>query len=189
MHGGASTGPRTAEGLQRLRDSRTVHGHYAAPRRAHDLRILTFLRGSRVYRAAARYEECLPPLARARFHAFPAECLAPPWPSPSQAPLSRARGRAIVAAQAEALAPWKRAIAFAKAIKRLGGAPPEQVRALDDLFAALPPPILPTPAYSAARTPCTVTARHAGGAGMPLAAPAPRGKRSAVSPGEGGRRP
>jgi hypothetical protein len=188
MHGGASTGPRTADGLQRLRDARTVHGHYAAPRRAHDLRILTFLRGSRVYRAAAQYEEYLPPLARARFLDFPAEWFAPPLPSPSQALLSRAQGRAIVAAQAKAHAPWKRAIAFAKASKRFGAAPPEQVGELEALFAALPPRILAAPAYPAVRTPCIVTARQAGVAGMPLAAPAPRGKRSAVSPAEGRRR-
>jgi hypothetical protein len=165
MHGGASTGPRTAEGLQRLRDARTTHGRYAAPRRAHCLRILTFLRCSRVQLAAARYEEYLPPLARARFLAFPPEWLVPPCPSPSQAPLSRAQARAIVAAQAAAHAPWKHAIAFAKASKRLGAAPPEQVRALDALFAALPPAILPTPPFPAARTPCTVTARQAGAAG------------------------
>jgi hypothetical protein len=29
-HGGASTGPRTAEGLARLRAARTKHGRYAA---------------------------------------------------------------------------------------------------------------------------------------------------------------
>jgi hypothetical protein len=28
FHGGMSTGPRTAEGLERLRDARTVHGAY-----------------------------------------------------------------------------------------------------------------------------------------------------------------
>ena len=28
MHGGASTGPRTAEGLERLRAARTRHGAY-----------------------------------------------------------------------------------------------------------------------------------------------------------------
>lgn len=30
MHGGASTGPRTAEGLERLRQVRTIHGAYGA---------------------------------------------------------------------------------------------------------------------------------------------------------------
>lgn len=30
MHGGASTGPRTAEGLARIKKARTVHGRYSA---------------------------------------------------------------------------------------------------------------------------------------------------------------
>jgi hypothetical protein len=34
MHGGASTGPRTAEGLQRIVQARTVHGAYSAEARA-----------------------------------------------------------------------------------------------------------------------------------------------------------
>ena len=29
MHGGASTGPRTAEGLARIKKARTVHGRYS----------------------------------------------------------------------------------------------------------------------------------------------------------------
>jgi hypothetical protein len=30
MHGGASTGPRSAEGIERIRQARTVHGRYSA---------------------------------------------------------------------------------------------------------------------------------------------------------------
>ena len=30
MHGGASTGPRTAEGVARIKKARTVHGRYSA---------------------------------------------------------------------------------------------------------------------------------------------------------------
>jgi hypothetical protein len=33
IHGGASTGPRTQEGLQRLAQARTVHGAYGAEMR------------------------------------------------------------------------------------------------------------------------------------------------------------
>lgn len=33
MHGGASTGPRTPEGLERLRAARTKHGAYSAEAR------------------------------------------------------------------------------------------------------------------------------------------------------------
>jgi hypothetical protein len=34
MHGGASTGPRTPEGLQRIAQARTIHGAYGAEMRA-----------------------------------------------------------------------------------------------------------------------------------------------------------
>jgi hypothetical protein len=34
MHGGASTGPRTPEGLRRIAQVRTVHGAYGAEMRA-----------------------------------------------------------------------------------------------------------------------------------------------------------
>jgi hypothetical protein len=30
MHGGCSTGPRTAEGIERIRKARTKHGRYSA---------------------------------------------------------------------------------------------------------------------------------------------------------------
>src|SRR5262245_21359872 len=30
MHGGASTGPRTAAGIEAIRRSRTIHGYYSA---------------------------------------------------------------------------------------------------------------------------------------------------------------
>ena len=33
MHGGAATGPRTSEGLQRIVQARTVHGRYGAEMR------------------------------------------------------------------------------------------------------------------------------------------------------------
>ena len=33
MHGGASTGPPTPEGLERIRKARTVHGAYSAEMR------------------------------------------------------------------------------------------------------------------------------------------------------------
>ena len=33
MHGGSSTGPKTAEGLARIRAARTIHGRYSAENR------------------------------------------------------------------------------------------------------------------------------------------------------------
>jgi hypothetical protein len=34
VHGGRSTGPRTREGIERIRQARTKHGFYSAPMRA-----------------------------------------------------------------------------------------------------------------------------------------------------------
>jgi hypothetical protein len=34
LHGGLSTGPKTAEGLERIRQSRTIHGRYSKAARA-----------------------------------------------------------------------------------------------------------------------------------------------------------
>jgi hypothetical protein len=49
MHGGPSTGPRTAEGLERSRRSRWKHGHYSAEAKQvrrearHQLQLLRLL--------------------------------------------------------------------------------------------------------------------------------------------------
>ena len=53
MHGGRSTGPRTAEGMARLRVARTTHGGYSADARAFNRHHVTFLRRSRVRLGAA----------------------------------------------------------------------------------------------------------------------------------------
>src|SRR5271169_5478850 len=61
MHGGRSTGPRTAEGLARLRAARTIHGHYSAETRARDRHLITVRRRWGVERDARRYRAWLPP--------------------------------------------------------------------------------------------------------------------------------
>ena len=132
MHGGRSTGPRTAEGLARLRAARTVHGHYGAEARARDRRILTLARRARVTIDAIRHDDRLPPEFAARLKSMAPELLPPPWPSGG---LSRAEDRAVQQAEAEAPAPWKLAIAVAR-----GG------RAVRD--------------HGAARTLCTRSAAH-----------------------------
>jgi hypothetical protein len=155
MHGGGSTGPRTAEGLQCLRDARTTHGRFAAATRAHDHFLLSFFRRGRLKRLAWQLETRLPPAAQARLHALPPELAMPPYPHRDQPLPSRVEERAIVQAEAEALAPWKRAIAFARA--SANGATAQGVSAkadksgtplgdneageLDQLFAALPSPV------------------------------------------------
>jgi hypothetical protein len=47
MHGGASTGPRTAEGLARSRRARWKHGLYSAEARAEQKLVRDLLRQSR----------------------------------------------------------------------------------------------------------------------------------------------
>ncbi len=44
MHGGKSTGPRTAEGLERIRQARTVHGAYGAEARRFRERVRLLLK-------------------------------------------------------------------------------------------------------------------------------------------------
>ena len=111
MHGGRSTGPRTAEGLARLRAARTIHGHYGAEARARDRHILTLARRTRVAIGAVRHADRLPPEFAARLNRMAPELLPPPWPSGG---LSRAEDRAVLQAETEALAPWKLAIAAAR---------------------------------------------------------------------------
>jgi hypothetical protein len=47
MHGGASTGPRTAEGLARSRRARWKHGLYSAQAQAEQKRVRELLAQSR----------------------------------------------------------------------------------------------------------------------------------------------
>ena len=55
MHGGASTGPRTQEGLERIRKSRTKHGGYSSEMR--EIReLIRELRAVDRYLAANRSE-------------------------------------------------------------------------------------------------------------------------------------
>ena len=48
MHGGKSTGPRTPEGIQRIRASRTKHGRYSAAAIAHRRKARSVIRAIRV---------------------------------------------------------------------------------------------------------------------------------------------
>jgi len=47
MHGGASTGPRTPEGLARSRRARWKHGRYSAEARAEQKQVQELLQQSR----------------------------------------------------------------------------------------------------------------------------------------------
>ncbi len=105
MHGGRSTGPRTEHGLVRLRAARTIHGQYSAEARAQTRYSLTLLRRGRVGNDAVRYLDWLPPEFFARLQQMP-----PPFPASG---LTAAEDRALLQAEAVALAPWKQAIARA----------------------------------------------------------------------------
>jgi hypothetical protein len=112
MHGGRSTGPRTEAGMARLRAARTVHGRYGAETRAFNRYTLTMLRRGRVGNEAVRCLDRLPAEFAARLAQMPPELLPPTYPT---AGLTVAEDRAVLRAEAEALAPWKAAIAWAKA--------------------------------------------------------------------------
>jgi hypothetical protein len=112
MHGGRSTGPRTEAGLARLRAARTTHGRYSAETRAFNRYTLTMLRRGRVGNEAVRCLDRLPAEFAARLAQMPPELLPPTCPT---AGLTVAEDRAVLRAEAEALAPWKAAIAWAKA--------------------------------------------------------------------------
>ena len=53
MHGGGSTGPRTAEGMQRLRAARTIHGACSAEAHLHHRAVVSLRRRSQVLLDAA----------------------------------------------------------------------------------------------------------------------------------------
>jgi hypothetical protein len=114
MHGGRSTGPRTADGIARLRTARTAHGGYSAAERAWNRNTIALCRRGRVWREAVRYQAALPQHFVERLHTTPFELMALPAPVKG---ISRARDRAIIRAEAEALAPWQAAIAAARAAR------------------------------------------------------------------------
>ena len=65
MHGGASTGPKTAEGRARIAAARTIHGAYGAEMRATQARVTALTTRSRVLCAmgnAGLDLQALPPL-------------------------------------------------------------------------------------------------------------------------------
>jgi hypothetical protein len=117
MHGGRSTGPRTEEGMARLRAARTIHGGYGAEMRARIRYSLTALRRGHVGNAATCCVDRLPPDFAARLWQVPPE-LMPPLPPTGG--LTPAEDSAVLRAEAEALAPWRQAIAQAGQAGRAG---------------------------------------------------------------------
>ncbi len=128
LHGGRSTGPRTPEGLAKIRTARTVHGNYGAKQRAANRYRITLLRRTRVTVAAKRYEEFLPPAFLARLHGYPPELMPPPHPTGGiTAAQDQMRRRAVAAA----VAPWRQAIAGAREAARAARKQAAAARATD----------------------------------------------------------
>jgi hypothetical protein len=161
MHGGRSTGPRTPEGLARLRAARTTHGDHGAEALLDALHASVMTRRIRVLCAAIDLLRWLPPDMAARLEAGAApELGAPPhpaWGKPPFAGTQGVRGRAAVRAaarvEAASLAPWRAAIAAArearKAEKAQGGHATDGPRAAAAEIA--PEPLAPEPGDLARR--------------------------------------
>jgi hypothetical protein len=159
MHGGASTGPRTEAGLQRLRAARTTHGAYAAETLAHGRFLRRRVRRAALFGQAVALLPFLPPAAAARLNQRPPELsLAALVPEPT--PPSRTRRRRAAQVEATAHAPWRSAIALARAARRRHPIAPEHQQQCDALFAGLPP-VAHARRGNSARTPGTVSRRTA----------------------------
>ena len=185
MHGGRSTGPRTAEGLARLRAARTVHGRYTPQWRAHDRRVLITVRRNRVYLAVLRYLDRLPPELVNRFRQRPPELQLPPYAT--GACLTVAQDREIRRAEKEALAPWKQALASARLAGRLGkllpAAPAPKPHAPETTAAAVAAPTKAhAPEQSAAERNATTPAPPPGRNAPATAAPKPRAPENQTAP-------
>jgi hypothetical protein len=115
MHGGRSTGPRTADGMARLRAARTTHGDYGADARAFNRHHFTLLRRGSVRMFATMHPERLPPELAARMNPMAPELRMPPRPTRG---ITRAEDRVLLQAETEALAPWKQAMALVRQARR-----------------------------------------------------------------------
>lgn len=148
MHGGRSTGPRTAEGKAARTAAHTTHGHRAAPKRKALRANRTLVRRMVLYAAVIRLGRYMPAAMMAGLLRYPLVFLppekppdvvvsqdAPRTPYTCLPPLRRAsRGRsgaavglaltgragerAVALAEAALQAPWQQAVAFARAVRR-----------------------------------------------------------------------
>ena len=145
MHGGRSTGPRTPEGKQRVREARLTRGATGAARRASNLYVRVFCSRGRLYRAAMLCLDWLAPDFAERLWNLPRELMACP---PRLERVTVAEERALRRAERAALTPWRAAIAEArqarKAAKRAGPAATGQ-RSGPDAAAAMPAGAPPAP--------------------------------------------
>jgi hypothetical protein len=118
LHGGASTGPRTEQGLARMRAARTVHGAYGAAAMARRRYVGMAARRGRVLAQAGSLRPWLPEGLRARLMAGAMEL--GPLPEPAWRVI-RDKTACIVALarrETESLAPWRDAIAAARLARK-----------------------------------------------------------------------
>jgi len=159
MHGGRSTGPRTLEGLQRLRHARLAQGARSAEFRAQDFLIDGMCRYGRLRCAVMDCRAWLPPEFAQRVSPslpFPPELETPVFtPGPMTVAEERARRRE----QESTLAPWRRAIAQARQARRdawHARAAARAARATPPTAVVMPPdgdqPPLPAPASGGFKT-------------------------------------
>ncbi|HET6238330.1 MAG TPA: HGGxSTG domain-containing protein, partial [Acetobacteraceae bacterium] len=144
IHGGTSTGPRTAGGLAKLAVAPTTRGDYSAASWASDRYHWTLAVPLRLLVAARRQQAFLPPDVAARLAMVPAELSAPVLYSQTAKPeittktlrsggrdargrftararaVPRGRAAELEAARADraALVPWRTAIAAARLARR-----------------------------------------------------------------------
>ena len=140
MHGGKSTGPRTAAGMARMIAAKTTHGDYGAGGtmlRAHRHYARALVARSDIVVTAMQLRPYLPPEMAARLWREPPELERLKHPSQVVFELecarqacnagaggsvvalrARERERAAAVADEAVLAPWRAAIAFARAAKR-----------------------------------------------------------------------
>ena len=170
MHGGRSTGARTPEGLARLRAAATIHGVYGPEARARERFTLSWARRGRVLREAVRFYDGLPPDMRLRLFDAP-ELMVPEVPAKPARPLSRAQERALAKTEAAALAPWKAAIAAARAAAKIATAPhaPRTAASQAPAGPATPPAAPPAPGATAARPASALAAAQPAASSRPPA--------------------
>lgn len=116
MHGGHSTGPRTAAGLARSRTARLTHGGYSEAARAQARYRITLLRRSGVFLEVVRCLKWLPAALASRVLEAP-ELASPPPPTGG---LSEKADRELRRQEAAALLPWREAVKAARGRQLLG---------------------------------------------------------------------
>jgi hypothetical protein len=142
-----------------VRAAHTIHGDAGAEARAKNYYRLTLLRRNRVLTAAVTYEAHLPPAFVARLHSHAPELRPPARPTGG---FTTAEDRMRRHAVAAALAPWKQAVALARAAHlaaRAAARPPRDTGAAQP-HAPIRRPADPATANRPPQAPATASPPH-----------------------------